>query len=77
MATRELLAIARGRALARTGQGRRIREQANVSQRELAVAAEVHPATLSRWERGESRPRSAAALRYEAALGALAEGKAG
>jgi transcriptional regulator with XRE-family HTH domain len=69
----QLLRLARGRALARTGDARRIRMAAGVSARELARAVEVAPSTLARWERGETRPRGDAGLRYEAALGALAD----
>jgi len=44
--------------------GRRIREAAGLSLRELAHELRVNEGTLSRWENGECRPRPEAAARY-------------
>jgi transcriptional regulator with XRE-family HTH domain len=57
--------------LATSGEGRRIREAAGVSIRELADVLRKSPSTVARWERGETRPRADASERYEAALAAL------
>ena len=55
--------LSRARQLTR-GEGRRMREDALVTQRELASAIDVDAATLQRWEAGATRPRSGAALRW-------------
>lgn len=55
--------VVRGRRLAH-GQGRRIREEAGLSVRELAGELGVNPSTLDRWERGLTRPRPAQAARW-------------
>jgi len=73
MDTNELVEVARGRVLARSGKGRAIREGANLSLRELARAVGVDASTLSLWERGRTRPRADAARRWEAALGRISE----
>lgn len=57
--------IVRGRALAVSGEGQRIRERANLSQRQSAEAIGVAASTLGRWESGESTPRGSEAERYE------------
>lgn len=71
----ELVRMARCRELALSGQAREIRETARLSLSELADACGVDEGTLSRWERGQRRPRSAVALRYLAVLDALARGR--
>jgi transcriptional regulator with XRE-family HTH domain len=60
--------LVRARALAATGEGRRRREAAGLSIRELAAAIGVDAPTLSRWELGRMRPRRASALRWLAIL---------
>jgi transcriptional regulator with XRE-family HTH domain len=50
----------------RSGRGRELREAAGLSVRQLARELDVDAATLSRWERGESRPRTRAASRWVA-----------
>jgi transcriptional regulator with XRE-family HTH domain len=67
-----LIEIARARRLARTGEGRRIREAAAVSVRELAAAVGVDPTTVWRWETGQSIPKPEQARRWDAALRDLA-----
>lgn len=63
--------MARCRDLASNGRARAIREQARLSLAEMANACGVDEGTLSRWERGQRKPRSAVALRYLALLDAL------
>lgn len=52
------------RSLGRNGTGRTTRIRADLSVRELAQIVGVDVATLSRWERGEARPRPRAAARW-------------
>lgn len=47
---------------------RALRIAAGVGLREMASAIGVVPSTLSRWERGLRRPRSAAAVRWAEAV---------
>jgi transcriptional regulator with XRE-family HTH domain len=68
-----LIEIARARRLGRTGEGRRIREAAAVSVRELATSIGVDPATVWRWESGNAVPKPDQARRWDAALRDLAE----
>jgi DNA-binding transcriptional regulator YiaG len=56
--------LIRARWLARSGEGRRIRERAGLSLREVADAVGVDPTTLARWEHDRSVPRSRAAQRW-------------
>ena len=64
--TDQLNSIIRARRLT-LGQGRRLRTQADLSVDELAGAVGVTGGTLSRWERGLTRPRGRAATRWLAA----------
>jgi transcriptional regulator with XRE-family HTH domain len=48
--------------------GRRVREAAGLSQRDLADELGVSEATISRWESNVTRPRRADALRYRRLL---------
>jgi len=50
--------------LARSGEGRRIRERAALSIGEVAEATGVDPTTLARWETNRSVPRARAAMRW-------------
>jgi transcriptional regulator with XRE-family HTH domain len=59
---RDVVEVARVRALAASGEARRIRERTGVSVRELARAIGTSAGSLSRWETGENTPRHAAAL---------------
>ncbi len=65
--------MVRGRRLAKSGQGRALRERAGVSARELAAVLEVDPKTLIEWERGVATPRQINATRYAKILGELEE----
>jgi DNA-binding XRE family transcriptional regulator len=67
----EIALLVRGRTLGRSGRGRAIREQAGLSLRELARIVQVDAATLSRWERGDVRPRQAGAARWLTACDAI------
>lgn len=55
---------------------RQIREDARVSQRELAEALDVSVMALNRWERGLVNPRGASAAAYAAALERLEQATA-
>ena len=61
------------RRLARTGAARAIREEAHISLREMARDVGTTRASLSRWERHESSPRTLAALRWAEVLEGLAQ----
>ena len=50
--------------MGKAGQGRATRERAGISLRQMATLLEVDPGTLSRWERGETRPRLFAAIKW-------------
>ena len=52
------------RWLARSGEGRRIRERCGLSVREVAHATGVDPTTITRWEGDSSVPRARAAERW-------------
>lgn len=67
----EISLLVRGRNLGRSGRGRAIREQGGLSLRELAQIVQVDAATLSRWERGDVRPRQAGAARWLTACDAI------
>lgn len=69
----EAVEIARVRGLARSGRARAIRQQARLSQAEIAQAVGVHEATIARWESGTRAPRGAAALRWGSLLRELVE----
>ena len=66
-----LACLSQARSLTQSDVGRRRREAAQISLRELADAIGVTPSTLSRWENGTSRPRACAALRWADALRSL------
>lgn len=67
----ELVRMARCREMASSGRARAIREKARLSLSEMAQTCGIDEGTLSRWERGQRRPRAAVALRYLAVLEAL------
>jgi len=56
-----MLAAAR---YARTGEGRRIRERANMQQQEMARRIGITTSGLWRWENGRRRPQGDAAVRW-------------
>lgn len=69
----DLIALLRARRYAADGTGRRLREAAHLSLRDLAAAAGLSYSTVSRWETGVSRPRGGGAIRYGRLLGDLEE----
>ncbi len=52
------------RRLARTGEGRRLREEVGLGAREVADEVGIDVATLYRWEPGQTRPGAGAATRW-------------
>lgn len=63
-----MLRIAAARRHAATGTGRRIREAARLTGREVAEVVDVDVTTLHRWETGKSVPQGATAERYARVL---------
>ena len=63
--------LARLRMLTASGEARRIREDANLSQPEAAEAVQVAQSTMSLWERGRRVPHGEPAVRYAALLDRL------
>ena len=59
------------RQLLASGEGRRIREAAGISERQLAAQVGVTVGALSRWETRGRRPRVAHALKYLEAVADL------
>jgi transcriptional regulator with XRE-family HTH domain len=72
MTASELSLLIEGRALAATGRGREIRERAGLSRAELARAAGVSAAAVSRWEDGKRTPTGESAIAYARALRRIA-----
>lgn len=60
----ELRKIIRGMRLARSGEGRRVRESAGVSQAAVAQAVGVTPAAVGHWETSHRTPQGAHAAHY-------------
>lgn len=76
MGSSEALRISALRHLAESGRARELRQRAQLSLPEAAAACGVSHVCVSRWERGERRPRGPGALRYAALLDALAKAEA-
>jgi DNA-binding XRE family transcriptional regulator len=68
----DLLLIAEARAAAANGTGRRAREDARLTQREVASACGVSPKTVAMWETGQRTPFGDPALEYGRLLRQLA-----
>ena len=68
---REIERLAEVRALAASGEARRIRLAAKLSQGDLGRACDVTESAVSRWENGERVPRGRAALVYGQVLAML------
>lgn len=69
----EALRLSALRHLTKSGRARELRLAAHLSLPEVGEACGVSHVCVSRWERGERRPRGAPALRYAALLDALAK----
>jgi len=63
--------LSRVRRLVRSGHARRIREEAQLSQGEVAKIVGVTSAAVSRWESGDRMPQGEAAIRYGELLRSL------
>ncbi len=64
MNTQAILRLAAARAHAANGTGRVIRQRHRLTMIEVAESIGVGEDLLSRWERGERRPRGEGALRW-------------
>jgi len=62
--------------MARSGEARRIRIAAGLSQAEVAAAVRTSVSGVSLWERGLRIPRGDGALKYGRLIAALAERRA-
>lgn len=67
-----IMAMARLRRLVRSGEARRIRERAQVRQREVAEELGVSIPTVFKWEEGRRGPNNQHAVPYLRLLDALA-----
>lgn len=67
-----VLALARAKRYAQTGEGRRIRLEHDLSLGELAGGVGVGITTIHRWEKGQNVPHGDAAVRWVELLEALA-----
>lgn len=56
-----------------SGEAKRLREDARLTQPELAAALGVPPSTISLWENGKRAPRGEKALRYAELLDKISE----
>ena len=63
-----VILLVEARRAAETGQARELREAAGLSQGEIARAAFVSPATVSRWEARVRRPTGEPAVRWARVL---------
>lgn len=70
-ASRTALQLSHVRYLARSGEARRLRQQSDLTQADIARSLGVSGATVSCWENGKYRPTGLAALRYGRLLHAL------
>jgi DNA-binding transcriptional regulator YiaG len=71
LAANDAMVLARLRADVISGRVRQIREQAHLSQPEIAHAIGTSSTAVSQWEAGRRMPRGPAALRYAALLDEL------
>jgi DNA-binding transcriptional regulator YiaG len=70
----DLRALARVRALVRSGTARSVRLASDLGVSEMARAAGVSDRSIYRWERGITVPQGPAALRYGRLLDELLRG---
>jgi DNA-binding transcriptional regulator YiaG len=71
MAELDPIRLAKVRALAKSGEARRIRERALLSCADIAGSCGVDQASVWRWEEGTRRPHGDAAIRYGELLESL------
>lgn len=64
MTPEQLRIVGELRNLAATGEARAMRQARRIGLRELALALDASPSTLSRWETGRTTPRAEIALRW-------------
>jgi DNA-binding transcriptional regulator YiaG len=69
----DLVRLSRLREQLRSGDAKRIRQAAKVSQSEMDDALGLPPSTVAYWERGNRMPRGERALAYAALLDRLEE----
>jgi DNA-binding transcriptional regulator YiaG len=72
-ATARVLGVAKARRYATSGEGKRIRQENNLSLQDIAGPVGVGVNTLWRWERGRNLPRGEAGTRWCQVLDALRE----
>lgn len=72
----EIVLLSEVREASRTGDAAAIRTRAALSQRDIARAIAVSPASVNRWEAGTRKPTGDAALRYGRLLRVLREREA-
>jgi DNA-binding transcriptional regulator YiaG len=60
----QVLALARARRYAQTGEAKTIRERHELSLQNIAEGVGVSPVTVWRWEHGESTPQGMAGVRW-------------
>ncbi len=68
---RDVLGLARLRAMLRSGEAVKIREAAEITNPEMATALGVNPSTLYRWETGKCVPKGEKAKAYARLLAEL------
>lgn len=73
MTPNQALTVARIRRMLASGEARRQREAAGISQTETSEVVGVTAATVCRWESGERVPSAAHALAYAGLLDLLRE----
>jgi len=71
MTTRQMIELTEARRLLRSGEARRIRVAAGLSQPEIARTIGVSPSAISRWETGSRRPTGEPALAFAELLTSL------
>jgi transcriptional regulator with XRE-family HTH domain len=71
LATNDLVSLSHTRKIVDTGQLRRVRQRAGLTQAELAEAVGVTSGAVCRWELGDIRPTSARARRLADVLNVL------
>jgi len=63
-----MVRVSRARQALASGRGRKMRERAKLSTRELAGMVGVDQSTIARWERGETVPSAEDALAWSTAM---------